>query len=126
MVTGGAPETDRTTFAPPMSERFRLNARDFPYWFVAILGILGWMGYLILSDDRYGVAWDRIIPGIWTTISATFFGFLFALVIGLFAGLGRISRNVVARNVAITYIEFIRGVPILVLIFTVALSLIHI
>src|SRR4051794_20176270 len=103
-----------------MSERFRFNARDFPYWLVAILGILAWMGYLILSDEKYRVAWDRIIPGLTTTISATFIGFIFALVIGLLAGVGRISRNVVARNVAITYIEFIRGVPILVLIFTVA------
>ena len=35
-------------------------------------------------------------------------------------GLGRIARNVVIRNIAIFYIEFIRGVPILVLIFTIA------
>ena len=43
-----------------------------------------------------------------------------ALVIGLLAGLGRVSQNGIIRNVAVTYIEFIRGVPTLVLIFTVA------
>jgi polar amino acid transport system permease protein len=117
---GAAPETDPVAAEPPMAERFRFSARDFPYWLVAIIGILAWMGYLILSDEKYRVAWDAIIPGLTTTISATFFGFIFALVIGLLAGVGRISRNVVVRNVAITYIEFIRGVPILVLIFTVA------
>ena len=115
MQAGAAPETDPIAAEPPMAERFRFNARDFPYWLVAIVGILAWMGYLILSDDKYRVAWDAIIPGLTTTISATFFGFLLALVIGLLAGLGRISRNVVLRNIAITYIEFIRGVPILVL-----------
>jgi polar amino acid transport system permease protein len=41
-------------------------------------------------------------------------------VIGLFVGLGRISHNVFIRNLAITYVEFIRGVPTLVLIFTLA------
>ena len=46
--------------------------------------------------------------------------FAVALVIGLLAGLGRVSQNVIIRNVAVTYIEFIRGVPTLVLIFTVA------
>ncbi len=43
-----------------------------------------------------------------------------ALVIGLLAGLGRASQNVIIRNIAVTYIEFIRGVPTLVLIFTLA------
>ncbi len=46
--------------------------------------------------------------------------FALALVIGLLAGLGRVSQNAIIRNVAVTYIEFIRGVPTLVLIFTVA------
>lgn len=94
--------------------------RDFPYWLVAIFGLLGWMAFLILTDDTYGTAYDRIIPGIWLTIQITLYGFGLALVLGLIAGLGRISRNVVTRNVALTYIEFIRGVPILVLIFTIA------
>lgn len=119
-ITGGASEAERTTLVPPMSERFRAGARDFPYWLVAIIGILAWMAFLIITDEKYRTAWDRILPGLGTTISATVIGFGLALLFGLLAGLGRISRNVVVRNVAITYIEFIRGVPILVLIFTVA------
>jgi len=119
-LTGGATEAERTTLVPPMAERGRFNAREFPYWFVAIIGILGWMLILILTNDQYGKAWDAIIPGLTTTIAATLYAFGIAVVIGMIAGLGRISRNVVSRNVAITYIEFVRGVPILVLIFTVA------
>jgi polar amino acid transport system permease protein len=120
MSDGGAAEVERIQLKPPMSERFNLNGRDFPYWLVAILGILAWMLVLILTDDKYREAWDSIIPGLTTTISATLYGFGLAVVLGLLAGLGRISRNVVARNIAITYIEFIRGVPILVLLFTTA------
>ncbi len=120
MTLPDASEAERTTLVPPMSERFRSGAKDFPYWLVAILGILGWMLSLIITNDQYNTAWHRILPGLGTTISATIVGFGLALIIGLLAGLGRIAKNVVIRNVAITYIEFIRGVPILVLIFTVA------
>ena len=49
---------------------------------------------------------------------------MIALAFGMVLGLGRISRNVVIRNVAIFYIEFIRGVPILVLIFTIAYAVV--
>ena len=58
--------------------------------------------------------------GITITIYITLVAFAIALIIGLLAGLGRVSTNVFVRNIAITYIEFIRGVPTLVLIFTVA------
>jgi polar amino acid transport system permease protein len=58
------------------------------------------------------------------TLYTTLVAFAVALVIGLFVGLGRISHNLVIRNLAITYVEFIRGVPTLVLIFTVAFVLV--
>lgn len=94
--------------------------RDFPYWLVTIFLILGWMGFLIFRGGRFEAAYDRIIPGLRTTVETTIYAFGIALVIGLLAGLGRIAHNVVARNIAQTYIEFVRGVPILVLIFTTA------
>ena len=49
---------------------------------------------------------------------------LIAGVIGLLAGLGRVSTNTVIRTLSVTYVEFIRGVPMLVLIFTVALVIV--
>ncbi len=114
-ATGGDTEVEATLQAPA-SEGFRLNARDFPYWLVAIVLTIAWLGYLILTNDEYRSAFDRIQPGLGTTIRATLTGFGLALVIGLVAGLGRIAQNVVVRNIAIAYIEFVRGVPILVLI----------
>ncbi len=110
------PEVATATTPLPAEARFGWNPREFPYWLVIILGLLGWMGYLILTNSDYGTAYDRISPGLWTTIRATFTGFALALGLGLLAGLGRISKNPLIRNVAVTYIEFVRGVPILVLI----------
>ena len=42
----------------------------FPWWGIAIVAILSWMGYQILTKDSYDLAWDRVIPGI-TTVSYT-------------------------------------------------------
>ncbi|HEX5094475.1 MAG TPA: amino acid ABC transporter permease [Acidimicrobiia bacterium] len=106
--------------APVIDIRRSRSWRDFPYWLVAIIGVIAWMAYLIATQDRYNIAYDRIIRGLRLTVETTVYAFILAVVLGLIAGLGRIARNVVARNVAIFYIEFIRGVPILVLIFTVA------
>lgn len=93
----------------------------FPWWMVLVGLILGWMGALVAFNDGYNVAFDRIIPGIWLTIRATMWSFLIACVIGMGLALMRTSGSVVLRNISRTYVEFIRGIPILVLIFTIAL-----
>lgn len=94
--------------------------REFPWWLVAIFGFLTVMAFLIITRENYREAFDFIIPGITVTLSTTFIAFGIALVLGLFAGLGSISHNTAIRNLAAFYVGFIRGVPTLVLIFTVA------
>jgi polar amino acid transport system permease protein len=58
------------------------------------------------------------------TLYITVVSFLISLFIGLVVGIGRLSKNTVIRNLAIFYVEFIRGVPMLVLIFTIAFVLV--
>lgn len=114
--------------------------RGFPWWLLAIIGFLLFMLVLLLTNANYREAFDFIRGGIagvdtllgdgWEafigtglsiTIYTTLAAFGLALIIGLFVGLGRVSQNVIIRNIATTYVEFIRGVPTLVLIFTLAL-----
>ncbi len=79
------------------------------------------IGGLADFEDMEDVSMSQLIgTGITLTIYTTLAAFGIALILGLFAGLGRISSNVILRNLATTYVEFIRGVPTLVLIFTVA------
>ncbi len=113
--------------------------RQFPWWLVAILIFLVIMLVLIITNEEYGAAFNFIIgevgefkflfdgeflafigKGISVTLFITFVSFLIAIVLGLLAGLGRVSKNTVLRNIAITYVELVRGLPILVLIFTFA------
>jgi len=93
----------------------------FPWWMIIIALVLGWMAYLVAFEPAYNEAFDRIIPGIWVTVRATLWTFFIACVLGMVVALGRTSRSVIARNLARSYVEFIRGIPILVLIFTLAL-----
>lgn len=94
--------------------------REFPWWLLAIIGFLVVMGTLVITDPEVNESFLFILPGVWLTLQITLGGFGLALIIGLLAGLGRINQNAFIRNVAITYVEFIRGVPTLVLILTLA------
>lgn len=107
-------------------ENWSSNWRDFPWWLVAIFTFLILMAILILRNPNYNEAFKFIIPGIQITLYTTLVAFAIALVLGMLAGLGRISHNTAIRNIAITYIEFIRGVPTLVLIFTLAFVIVPI
>jgi len=104
----------------PLSERLV----QFPWWLLAIILIAVWAAYIILSRENFLEAFNTIKLGLSITISTTLYSYSIALVIGLITGLGRISRNVVVRNIATLYVELIRGVPILVLIFYIALVLV--
>lgn len=98
----------------------KIDFGRFPWWLLIILAAMGYMTFRFVTDSTYQNAFSTILIGLQTTIYTTIVAFIFALAIGLLAGLGRVSRNVILRNLAMTYIEFIRGVPILVLIFTIA------
>ncbi len=106
---------------PDRRRRAPAWAETFPFWAILIALVLGWMAFLVLFNPRYEQAWDRIIPGIWLTLKATFAGFAIALAVGLVLGLGRMSRSIILRNLSRTYVEIVRGIPMLILIFTIAL-----
>jgi polar amino acid transport system permease protein len=76
---------------------------------------------LITTNPAYNDAFNFIKAGLVVTLSTTFFAFVVALVLGLLAGLGRISENTFLINLSTFYVEVVRGIPMLVLIFFIAL-----
>ena len=62
-----------------------------------------------LNEWKFG----PIAHGLWVTVE------IFAVLLGLVFGLMRVSKNQVARNLSLTYVELIRGTPLLVQIFIV-------
>ena len=77
---------------------------------------------LSLNDtESYWESFAFIYVGIVLTIRVSLISYAIALIFGLFAGLGRISKNKIISNLATLYVELIRGIPIIVLIFYIAL-----
>ncbi len=95
--------------------------RDLPWWFFAIILIAIYAIIIISTNEDFNSTFLFIKKGLSITISTTVIAFSLAIIFGLIAGLGRISKNVIINNLARLYVELIRGVPILVLIFFIAL-----
>jgi len=58
-----------------------------------------------------------LLVGLYTTLKISVIAIFFAIIIGIITGLMRISNNPLLKNLAVTYIELIRGTPLLVQIF---------
>jgi polar amino acid transport system permease protein len=95
--------------------------RDLPWWFFAIILIAIYAIIIISTNEDFNSTFLFIKKGLSITISTTIIAFSLAIFFGLIAGLGRISKNVIINNLARLYVELIRGIPILVLIFFIAL-----
>lgn len=94
---------------------------EVPWWFIGIMVIALWAAFTILTSANYRQAFSWIIVGITVTIRTSLAAYAIAIVLGLITGLGRISSNVVFHNAARMYVELVRGIPMLVLIFFIAL-----
>jgi polar amino acid transport system permease protein len=104
-----------------LKERRDERLAGFPWWFLAMILIAASTAFMIYARDNYREAFGRIVIGLGVTIVTSLVAYGIALVLGLLAGLGRISRNVVLNNLATLYVELVRGIPMLVLIFFIAL-----
>jgi len=107
--------------SPIPIEKEGFQAKDISWWFWAIILIFVWAIYIFTTRENYREAFDFIKVGLAITIKTALVAYAFALVLGLLAGLGRISKNIFFNNLARLYVELVRGIPMLVLIFFIAL-----
>jgi len=96
------------------------RSREIPYWLItaALLGVLFF--WLIVADNDYRIIFRALRRGILTTLWVTIVAYALAALLGLIVALGRVSRLRFIREVATFYIEIVRGIPVLVLLFYVA------
>ncbi|MBT3314516.1 MAG: amino acid ABC transporter permease [Anaerolineae bacterium] len=98
-----------------------MQLKDISWWFLGLVLIFVWAIYIFLTKENYQEAFNFIKIGIQITIKTSLIAYVFALMLGLLAGLGRISKNLFFNNLSRLYVELIRGIPMLVLIFFIAL-----
>lgn len=112
---------DHTRPVPSFQARFTTGLAGFPWWALVIMLAGVALAYNFATNMVYKEIITNIKAGIRLTLTVTISAYSIALVLGLTTALGQVSRNTLARNTALLYVQVVRGIPILVQIFTVAL-----
>jgi polar amino acid transport system permease protein len=92
-------------------------------WWLLLMALLVILFVLAVNDRHpYPVIWRAVRQGIWTTIWVSIVAYSLAMVMGLFIALLRRSRNTIIYQLSTFYVEGVRGIPTLVLVYYMALA----
>jgi polar amino acid transport system permease protein len=115
----------KTSGATPLvQERITDRLANFPWWALIIALMAVFLIYSFLTDATYKEIINYLIVGIRLTVIVTLVSFALSVIIGLITAFAQMSKNVIARNIAALYVQIIRGIPVLVLIFYTALVIV--
>lgn len=93
-------------------------------WSISLFGaIASLIALCIFWPEPYANIVEYLQDGVVVTFEITVFAILFAVPLGLVTGLGRISNNRLINLAASTYVEVIRGIPLLVQLFYIYYAL---
>ncbi len=84
------------------------------WWWLVIAVALFLVLLMVLKSDPYWNIMKFVADGLKITVILTLVSFVFILVVGIIGGLGRIAKNPVIHFIATLYVEFFRGIPLLV------------
>jgi polar amino acid transport system permease protein len=93
-----------------------------PLWLVAAVLLGAFFLLTILTDADYKVIFDAVVTGVGITIKVSIIAYATAVVLGLIIGLGRVSSRRLAREASTFYVEILRGVPMLVLLYYIVFA----
>ncbi|KPF42832.1 amino acid ABC transporter permease [Rhizobium sp. AAP43] len=93
---------------------------DRPWWLVAFVVLALALGIVIFVSELYAQVFTTVAKGLGVTVFVTLVGFALASSLGLGIALLGMADSVVLRQVARFYVEVVRGIPILVLLFYIA------
>ncbi len=96
----------------------------FPWWLVGIVLTILFPVYKMITDETWSEGFLFIKDGIILTFMVTTGGFVVAMIVGLVVALGRMSKKLLPRNLAMYYIELMRGIPVLVTLFMLGLVIV--
>jgi len=103
----------RRSHLAPIADGFS----KLPYWFLVALLLAIVFLWVVTNDKDYRIIFDAVRKGLWTTIYVSFIAFVLAILLGLFMSLLRVYKSRLTQQVASFYIEIVRGIPMLVLLY---------
>ena len=87
---------------------------DYLFYAVLAVAVLGFIYYLYSFRDTIALDLPSLLQGAAVTIILSVISVIFAMILGFLGALGRLSRFAPLRWLATTYVEVVRGTPILV------------
>ena len=96
------------------------SEKDFPWWLLVAGTIAIALGIAILVTPIYGQVFATVSQGIWITVWVSLLAFLLASALGLLLAAMSLSDHIAIRQTARFYVEIVRGIPLLVLLFYIA------
>jgi len=112
---GGGPQSFRSHLIPATDRLSRL-----PYWLLAALILAVIAFWVILSNENTRIIFTALRKGVWTTVSVSFVAYVLALLGGLLWCLMRVSPSRVSQEISSFFVEILRGIPMLVLLYYIS------
>lgn len=119
----GTPDANRSRPNPQKRNILIRKLARAPWWLLIIFLLVIAFFASVRGSETYDEVIGRVQQGVWTTIWVTVIAYSLAIVLGLVIALMRRSRNALIYQVATVYVEVVRGIPTLVLVYYVVLAL---
>jgi len=88
-----------------------------PYWLLAALLLAALAFWTIANNQSYRVIFAAVSQGVWTTIYVSLVAYTLAILLGLVWTLMRVSKSRLLQEISSFFVEIIRGIPMLVLLY---------
>lgn len=95
-----------------------------PWWVLVAIGFLVAFIGSVSTNTTYQEVWGQVQKGIGITLYVSVIAYSIALVMAVFLAILRLSRNVVVYQVATFFVEVVRGIPTLVIVYYIVLALV--
>ena len=115
-VTGARNRRPQRSHLVPLAD----SLSRLPYWFLVAMLLAVVLLWVIARDADSQVIFNAVRQGVWTTIYVSAVAFALAVVLGLLPSLLRVYRNRLAQQVSSFFVEIIRGIPMLVLLYYIS------
>jgi polar amino acid transport system permease protein len=115
-VSAGQNQRTYRSHLVPVADRL---AR-LPYWLLVAILLAAILFWNIASNASYRIIFDAVRQGVGTTIRVSAIAYGLAIVLGLLLSLMRVHRSRVLQETSSFFVEIIRGVPMLVLLYYIS------
>ena len=115
MSAGQDQRTYRSRLLPVTDRLSRL-----PYWLLVALLLAVIMFWGVLNNTNYRIIFDAVRQGMWTTIYVSVISYVLAILLGLVLALMRVYHSRLTQEVSSLFVEVVRGIPMLVLLYFIS------